>query len=54
MTQIPTFPLLLKATTGGGVQEWQISVEAEGNNGVIIVRYGLSDGKKQELRQVVT
>lgn len=43
-----TFPMLLKATTGGGVQEWEIWVtRVQGDGGCINVRYGLKDGKKQ-------
>lgn len=54
MTQIPIFPLLLKATTDEGVQEWQISVEAKGNVGEIVIKFGRRDGKQQVLREPIT
>ncbi|MCI0422267.1 MAG: hypothetical protein L0312_24070 [Acidobacteria bacterium] len=48
------FPRLFKRTGAGGTQEWDIQVESttEGH-GVLVVRYGLSDGKKQELRETI-
>lgn len=48
-----TWPTLYKHTVGEGTQEWNIAVEQQGNHGVLVIRYGLQNGKKQEQRDVV-
>jgi ATP-dependent DNA ligase len=55
MPEKKTFPKLLKKTTGGGTQEWEIWVEKLPNgHGRIVTRYGLEDGKKQESSDTVS
>ncbi len=53
-----TFPTLFKKTAKGGVQEWEIAVRQVKTAGgayqvVMVTTFGLQDGKKQELREVI-
>lgn len=54
-----TFPTLFKKTARGGVQEWDIAVQQVRTAGgtyqvVMVTTFGLQDGKKQELREVIS
>lgn len=46
MPKTKTWPMLYKQTTGGKVQEWEISVIPKAETAEIAITYGLRDGKK--------
>jgi DNA ligase-1 len=52
-TRKHSFATLYKRTTKGETQEWEIWVEDDGDKVELCTRYGLSDGKKQTLREEI-
>lgn len=54
MAVIKTFQKLLKRTSGGGTQEWEIWVEdmPGTDHGVVVTRHGLAGGKKTTQQEV--
>jgi hypothetical protein len=47
-------PTLYKTTATGAIQEWTIRVDKSGEDGVIVTRWGQTDGEIQETKDRVT
>lgn len=47
-------PTLYKTTSTGAIQEWTIRVDKSGEDGVIVTRWGQTDGEIQETKDHVT